>query len=105
MSEHTPAVIDDARPHYQDINAPVVILLTVVTAILTYSSIAFVQGYYFQWDKARVERQSADSVSTSTAYLMEERQVLSEGSVERKIKPIGESMSKMVGEWGSKAAD
>jgi hypothetical protein len=105
MSEHTPAVIDDARPHYQDINAPVVILLTVVTAILTYSSIAFVQGYYFQWDKARVERQSADSVSTSTAYLMEERQMLSEGSVERKIQPIGESMSKMVGEWGSKAAD
>ncbi len=105
MSEHIPAVIDDAKPHYADINAPVVILLTVVTAILTYSSIAFVQGYYFQWDKSRVERQSADSVSTSTAYLMEERQMLSDGSEERKIKPIGQSMSKIVAEWSAKPAE
>lgn len=105
MSDHTPAVIDDAQPHYQDINAPVVILLTVVTAILTYSSIAFVQGYYFQWDKARVERQSAESVSSSTGYLMQERSLLSEGSAERKIKPIGESMSKIVAEWGAKPTE
>ncbi len=105
MSEHTPAVIDDGQPHYQDINAPVVFLLTVVTAILTYASIALVQGYYFQWKNAQVEKGYAETVSISSAFLESERAVLIEGSEERKITPIGRSMAKVVQEWGTKPTE
>lgn len=104
MSQHAPAVVNDAQPHYQDINAPVVILLTAVSAILTYAMIALSQGYYFQWKNEAVARQNAQSVSKSSVFLAGERSVLAEGSDERKIKPIGASMQKIVRELGAASA-
>jgi hypothetical protein len=101
MSQHAPAVINDAQPHYQDINAPVVILLTAVSAIVTYAMIALAQGYYFQWKNEAIAKQNAQSVSKSSVYLAEERSVLATGSAERKIKPIGVSMQKIVQELGA----
>jgi hypothetical protein len=103
MSEHPAPVVDDAQPHYQDINAPVVILLTVVTAIVTYSLIALVQGYYFQWKNAELERVNASTVTTASAYLTGERELLVRGSDERKIKPIAGSMAKVVAELSGKS--
>jgi hypothetical protein len=102
MSQHAPAVINDAQPHYQDINTPVVILLTAVSGILTYAMIALAQGYYFQWKNEAVAKQNAQSVSKSSAYLATERAVVIEGSEERKIKPIGVSMEKIIQELGAK---
>lgn len=101
MSHHAPAVINDAQPHYQDINAPVVVLLTAVSAIVTYAMIALSQGYYFQWKNDAISRQNAQTVSKSSVYLAGERTILVEGSEERKIKPIGGSMQKIVLELGS----
>lgn len=104
MSQHAPAVVNDAQPHYQDINTPVVILLTAVSAIVTYAMIAAAQGYYFQWKNDAVSKQNAQSVSKSSVYLAEEKAVLAEGSAERKIKPIGDSMKKLVQELGAEAS-
>lgn len=104
MSHHAPAVVNDAQPHYQDINTPVVILLTAVSAIVTYALIATSQGYYFQWKNEAIAKQNAQSVSKSSIYLAEEKATLVEGSVERKIKPIGDSMKKLVQELGTQAS-
>ncbi|MBL8890031.1 MAG: hypothetical protein JNL67_08635 [Planctomycetaceae bacterium] len=104
MSHHAPAVVNDAQPHYQDINTPVVILLTAVSAIVTYAMIAAAQGYYFQWKNEAISKQNAQSVSKSSTYLAEEKAVLAEGSTERKIKPIGDSMKKLVQELGAAAS-
>jgi hypothetical protein len=103
MSEHTtPAVIDDARPHYEDINTPVIFLLTAISAIVTYALIAAVQGLYFQWKNAELERVNARSVSAATTFLAQEKSLLETGSEERRIKPIRESMEKVVQQWGQR---
>jgi amino acid transporter len=105
MSEHAAPVVDDAQPHYQDINAPVVILLTVVTAIVTYALIALVQGYYFQWKNAQLERVNASSVTAASDYLAAERDLLTTGSKERNITPIADSMAKVVEQWAPKSKE
>ncbi len=105
MSQHAPAVINDARPHYQDINTPAVILLTAVSGILTYSMIALSQGYYFQWKKEAISKRDAASITKASDYLAAERSMLLEGSSERKIKPIGASMDAIVRELGKKSGN
>lgn len=101
MSQHAPPVLNDAKPHYQDINAPAVVLLTAVSAILTYAMIALAQGYYFQWKNNAVSKQNASTVSAASDYLEGQKSALAEGATERKIKPIGASMEKTVQKWSA----
>jgi sensor histidine kinase regulating citrate/malate metabolism len=104
MSEHPAPVIDDAQPHYQDINTPVVILMTVIAAIVTYAAIAAVQGFYFQWKNAQLERVNAATVTTASAYMAAEKEMMAAGSEERKIQPIAEAMAETVKAWSSPEA-
>ncbi len=43
------------RPHYDDVNVPVVVLIGIISAVLTFLTIAFVQGLWSYWNAAFVD--------------------------------------------------
>lgn len=101
MSKHSPAVIHDGQPHYEDINTPVIFMLTLITAVVTYAMIAAAQGLYYQLKNAQLERNNGASVTMSAKYIAVEKSLIEAGSEERKITPIAESMASIVASLGS----
>ena len=43
------------KPHYDDVNVPSVVTLGVISGLVTYIIIVFVQGLYYQWDASQIE--------------------------------------------------
>ncbi len=41
------------KPRYDDVDIPVIVLLGIFSAIMTFVIICFVQGLYYQWDDIR----------------------------------------------------
>ncbi len=41
-----------SRPRYDDVNVPVLVLIGIISAVLTFVTIAFVQGLYVHWTAA-----------------------------------------------------
>jgi len=101
MSKHSSAVVHDGQPHYEDINTPLILMLTLITAVVTYAIIAAVQGLYFQLKNAQLARNNSGAVTMSSQYIAGEKSLLAAGSEERKITPISDSMTKIVSQFSS----
>lgn len=109
MSERSPIVVADGQPHYEDINTPVILMLTVIAAVVTYALIAAIQGLYYQLKNAQIEAINARSVTMASEYMAKEKAELASGSDKKKIAPIAQSMETVVkqfgGEWPAASHD
>lgn len=52
------------RPSYDDVNVPVVVLVGVISMILTFVTIWFVEGVFYQWKNGLVLERSYDVDNT-----------------------------------------
>ncbi len=107
MSERTPIVEHDGMPHYEDINTPLIFMLTVIAAIVTYACVAAITGLYHQMKREQQALINAETVTMSAQIIADQKANLSKGDSENKIVPIGEAMKATVeqlgGEWKSEA--
>lgn len=100
MSERQPIVEHDGQPHYEDINTPLIFMLTAIAAIVTYALVAAISGLYFQLKNARQAAINAETVTMASKMIDEEKEKLAAGDSENSIKPIGEAMKDVVSGLG-----
>ena len=108
MSEQQHTVEHDGQPHYDDINTPLIFMLTGIAAILTYAVIAAISGLYFQMKNAEQAAINAETVTMASQQIATQKLLLSEGNQEKSIKPIGDAMKDVVeglgGKWEAEPA-
>ena len=96
--EPTPHLSD--KPSYEDINVPVIILVGVISTIVTFLSIAFVQGMCYHWQSSKIKDRSTEVVSMpAAAQIVEQKAVLNGGDG---TISIDEAMKKVIEEYGKK---
>ena len=70
------------KPVYDDINIPVVVLLGVLASILTFVSICFVQGLFYQWEYSIVQKDWKDRTLTAQEQIIADQRALRDGFYE-----------------------
>lgn len=100
MSERQPIVEHDGNPHYEDINTPVIFMLTVIAAIVTYALVAAITGLYFQMKNAQLAAINATTVTMAAQEIAEQKAMLAAGDEEKNIKPIDQAMKQVVTDLG-----
>lgn len=75
---------DHPKPKYDDVNIPVVVLLGILSAILTFVSIAFVQGLYFSWQESIVMADWNSRVLTPQEQTIVDQKEVRDGFFETK---------------------
>ena len=73
----------DSHPKYDDVNMPVVVLLSILSAILTFVIIAFVQGLYYSWTDAMVREDWNSKVVTPQQQVVADQKAIRDGFYER----------------------
>jgi len=86
------------KPHYDDVNAPVLAVLAVITAVVVFAIVASVQGFFNQMDNQKYYDNSFKTMGSK--FVADEQAALTNGSGERGITKIEESMKKVVKEAG-----
>lgn len=95
------------KPHYDDVNVPSVVVLGVVSALVTYISIVFVQGLYYQWESSQIEvKEYGKPVAAAKAIALQKESLTGyleakEGAYKKSI-PIDRAMTLVVDELGKK---
>ena len=96
------------KPSYEDLNVPVILLIGAVSAVITYVSIVFVQGLFYQWDSAlKAERQYGYSTSPYQEQIDNQQEALTVYRVDKKEKvaiPIGRAMEMVVEKFEKNSA-
>lgn len=100
MSERQPIVEHDGQPHYEDINTPLIFMLTAIAAIVTYAMVAAISGLYFQLKNARQAAINAETVTMASDMIRGEKEKLAAGDAANSIKPIDDAMKDVVSGLG-----
>lgn len=99
MAAHTShdaqADLHDARPSYDDINTPVVVMVGVISALLTLLSMMFFQGLYYHWDEKFGRQSGAANVQSDPIAA---QKIILEGS--DGVKSIDESIKSVISKYG-----
>lgn len=61
------------RPSYDDINTPVIFLIGVIAAIVTFLTIAFVEGLCYHWEARLIKTINYDVVNWRQADIIEKQ--------------------------------
>ena len=72
------------RPSYDDVNIPVVILVGVISMVLTFVTIWFVEGLYYQWNNSMISSVQYKTNSLADQTINEQKELLN-GDETRKI--------------------
>jgi hypothetical protein len=102
-SQPTPAHPQHQAPSYDDVNTPVVLLVGLISAIVTFLTIAFVQGLFYQWQNSYVRERTYDFVNEPVKQIIDHQKALLAGS-ETTIS-IDEAMKKVISEYQKSAAE
>ena len=70
------------KPRYDDVNIPVVTLLGLLSAVLTFVSICFVQGLYYQWEYNMVHKDWNSRILTPQEETIREQREIRDGFFE-----------------------
>lgn len=70
------------KPKYDDVNMPVVVLLSVLSAILTFVIIAFVQGLYYSWLDSMVQQDWNSRIKTPQEQVIADQKSIRNGFYE-----------------------
>ena len=76
------------RPSYDDVNVPVVILVGIVSMVLTFVTIWFVEGIYYQWKDGVVTTQNYEVENTIQKTTINQQKAQLEGVTEEGIAPF-----------------
>jgi hypothetical protein len=88
------------KPSYEDINVPVIILVGVISAILTFLTIVFVQGMCYHWQNYKINSRSLEVENMPANIVIEEQKALLKGS--NGTTSIDDAMKKVIAEYGKK---
>lgn len=88
------------KPHYDDVNAPVLFVLAIISAIVTFAIVATVQGAYYQFHNAQFYDTNYKTMGSK--FVANEQDVLDKGSADRGITKIEDAMKKAVADVGGK---
>jgi len=73
------------RPSYDDVNVPVVFLVGVISMILTFVTIWFVEGIYYKWSNSLVQERTYDISNTIQAETVAAQKAVLDGDEEKGI--------------------
>ena len=76
------------RPSYDDVNVPVVFLVGVISMILTFVTIWFVEGIYYQWKNGLVEQRSYEVSNTLQQETINRQKNVLQGDAEQGITSL-----------------
>lgn len=96
------------KPHYDDVNVPSVVVLGVVSGLVTFISIVFVQGLYYQWEASQIEvKEYGKPVAAAKVIALQKESLTGyleakDGAYKKSI-PIERAMTLVVDELGQKS--
>ena len=95
---------DHAAPRYDDVNMPVVILVAVISAIVTFLTIALVQGMCYHWQSAYLKKRELqyESVNLPAKEQIEDQRSQLSGTAEGTIS-IDAAFQQVMAEYGGDA--
>lgn len=73
------------RPSYDDVNMPVVIMVGIISMVLTFVTIWFVEGVYYQWSNNLITERQYKANSIQTQTINDQKQALMEGDESKGI--------------------
>lgn len=77
------------RPSYDDVNVPVVILVGVISMVLTFVTIWFVEGIFYQWQNNLVRTVNYDKTNLRQVEVLDaQKAIISNGDAEKNIKSV-----------------
>jgi uncharacterized membrane protein YcgQ (UPF0703/DUF1980 family) len=93
MTEHYSKNDDDhapvsKRPHYEDIDVPMIFMVGVISAIVTFLVIGFVQGLSYRWENAYVRERTYDVVNKPVRELIDDQKSLLSNTVDSKGETV-----------------
>lgn len=92
------------KPRYDDVNMPVVVLLGILSAILTFVIIVFVQGLYYSWENSLIQKDWASRVPTPQEKIIADQKEIRDGyfsAADGKVYiPVNAAMAKIVENGG-----
>ena len=84
------------KPRYDDVNVPVVVLVGIMSMVLTFMTIAAVQGLCYHWQRSKITSRSLEVVNLpARQYIDEQKKVLEGGDG---IVSIDDAMKKVISE-------
>lgn len=91
------------RPSYDDVNVPVVVLVGVVSMVLTFVTIWFVEGVYYQWKNGLVttERPNEVEFTIQKEFIDKQKMQVEEGVAAMNIAPIHTVIDTVVEEFNN----
>ena len=96
------------KPHYDDVNVPSVVILGVVSGLVTFITIVFVQGLYYQWEASQIEvKEYGKPVAAAKAIALQKESLTGyleakDGAYKKSI-PIDRAMTLVVDELKKKS--
>ena len=87
------------RPSYDDVNIPVVILVGVISMVLTFVTIWFVEGVYYQWKNNVVLERSYEIDNTIQSATIARQTKMLEGVEERNISSLDSVIDGVVSQF------
>ncbi len=92
------------RPSYDDVNVPVVFLVGVISMILTFVTIWFVEGIYYQWKNGLVEQVNYEVSNTLQQQTLDRQKSLLDGDADKGITSLESVLDDVVGRYQHQGA-
>ena len=93
------------RPSYDDVNVPVVVLVGIVSMVLTFVTIWFVEGVYYQWKNGLVTTERPTEVEyTIQKEVIDKQRAQLDGVAAMKITPFNTVIDTVVAEFNNQEA-
>ncbi len=105
MADHNSkhgASANGGKPHYDDINTPVIVLVGVLSTIVTIATIALVQGLCYQWEKWELNSERKQVVNYPATVEVTKQKAELDGS--DKTISIDDAMKQVVAEFGGNSS-
>lgn len=96
---HGPAEAGHAKPRYDDINTPLIIMVGIISAILTYLSVVVVQGMTYQMDMNLIRQRSYGMQFEKSAQAIEAQKEMLHPDPARQRPGIDQAMSETVAQF------
>lgn len=87
------------RPSYDDVNVPVVFLVGVISMILTFVTIWFVEGVFYQWKNTVVNEVSYEKINTIQTQAIDDQKAKLAGDAEKGITSFDSVIDGVVGKY------
>ena len=88
------------RPSYDDINTPVIVLVGVISALVTFLTIAFVEGLSYHW-KNRLVMESDRVVNTRQVKIIDDQKAKLAGDPQTGVLSLEEVLDEVIAKYNN----